>query len=467
MNFAELRFWGYLMFGLAAIVIVRAIFVAVWPGRIDRFDRCAIAVLSMFLLFCVGWLTFLIWFSVAVLTYFGLHWILRSGLAKRRYLLILIPLQLAPLLYYKYSHFLANQVFGLGWDSLRDLVIPVGLSFYTFQKIAFAIDTLALKEPLPRFLDYINFVGFFPQIVAGPIERRRDLLPQMERFKFEWHPEWIDEGVPWVVLGLFFKMCLADNLARWMPPFMSTWDNPFAIWLCNVLFGFRIYYDFAGYSLVAYGLAKCLGIRLTLNFLSPYCSTNFQEFWRRWHVTLSNWFRDYVYIPLGGGRVPWWALNIAIVFVISGFWHGAGWNFVLWGALHGAFLIAYRLSGNWKLPSVVGWLGTMTGTFLTWLCFYETRWPVLITKLKTLLAPGAYSLENLAGTTRVLNSGEQIVLGGLLGLAATTLIFEWTSLRRGNAPFVFLRKRFVAAVLVALIVLLAPGKNNAFIYFAF
>lgn len=468
MNFAELRFWGYLLLGLAAVVTFRAILRATRPAVLEKYDRLALAVLSMFLLFCVGWLTFLIWLTVAVFTYAGLYWILHSKSAgRRRYLLILIPLQLGPLLYYKYSNFLANSVFGLGWDSLRDLVIPVGLSFYTFQKVAFVIDTLAFKEPLPRFLDYINFVGFFPQIVAGPIERRRDLLPQMERFGLRWDADWINEGVPWIVLGLFFKMCLADNLAQWMAPFMKSSDNPFSIWLCNVLFGLRIYYDFAGYSLVAYGLGRCFGVRLTLNFLSPYCSTNFQEFWRRWHVTLSNWFRDYVYIPLGGSRVPWWAANVAIVFVVSGFWHGAGWNFILWGAMHGAFLIAYRLGGKWKLPGPIGWLGTMAGAFLAWLCFYETRWPTLLAKLRTLFVPSMYSTANLSATANVLNSGEQIVLGGLITMAALTLVMEWLSVRRDNEPFAILRKRPIAAVLVVLIILLAPGKNNAFIYFAF
>lgn len=468
MNFAELRFWVYLIVGLALIVGLRASLRAAKPTVLPRFDRTALAVLSMFLLLCVGWLTFLIWLAVAVCTYHGLRWILRrSRQPHTGYLLVLIPLQLGPLLYYKYSNFIANQVLGLGFESLRDIVIPVGLSFYTFQKVAFVLDTLAFKEPMPRFLDYINFVGFFPQIVAGPIERKRDLLPQMERFAFKWNPSWIDQGVPWIVLGLFFKMCLADNLAQWMSPFLSATGNPFSIWLCNLLFGLRIYYDFAGYSLVAYGLGQCFGVRLTLNFLSPYCSTNFQEFWRRWHVTLSNWFRDYVYIPLGGGRVAWWAANIALVFVVSGFWHGAGWNFILWGALHGAFLIAFRLSGRWKFPLPIGWAGTMAGTFLAWLCFYETRWPVLWLKLKSVFDPQVYSAPNLAATARCLNSGEQIVLVSLLAMAGGTLVLEWLSLRRDKEPFALLRRRAVTALLVVLIVLLAPGKNNAFIYFAF
>src|SRR5262249_43524208 len=139
----------------------------------------------------------------------------------------------------------------------------------------------------------------------------------------------------------FLKCCLADNLALYFSGESAT--NAYLIWLDNFLFGLRIYFDFAGYSLVALGLAECLGIRLTLNFASPYVSTSVIEFWRRWHISLSQWFRDYIYVPLGGGRTAFWAANVIIVFLVSGLWHGAGWNFVLWGALHGLYLIANRL----------------------------------------------------------------------------------------------------------------------------
>src|SRR5206468_5042002 len=142
---------------------------------------------------------------------------------------------------------------------------------------------------------------------------------------------------------------LADNLAAYFDA--SSTSNGYLIWLANVLFGLRIYYDFAGYSLVAFGLARCLGIRLTLNFASPYCSTSSGEFWRRWHITLSQWFRDYMYIPLGGGRTKHWAGTVAIVFLVSGIWHGAGWNFLIWGALHACFLILNRVGAKLSLPA--------------------------------------------------------------------------------------------------------------------
>ena len=468
MNFAQLRFWGWLLVGLAVIGVARRGWCRRWPATLPQFDRVALIGLGMFLLLCVSWLTFLIWVAVALGSYAGLKWILAyHPTAARRYLLLLIPLQLAPLAYYKYADFACNRVLGLDWPSLHTLLIPVGLSFYTFQKIAFVLDTLAFKEPLPALLDYLNFAGFFPQIVAGPIERKRDLLPQMERFRFRWEPGRADTGACWVAVGLFFKCCLADNLANWLGPFRASATNPFMIWVANLLFGLRIYYDFAGYSLVAFGLAHCLGVRLTLNFVSPYCSTSIQEFWRRWHVTLSNWFRDYLYIPLGGGRTQRWALNVALVFVVSGLWHGAGWNFVLWGALHGAFLIFHRLTKPFTLPKPLGWATTMAGTFLAWLCFYETHARVLVAKLAVTFTPDAYSPAAWHACVHTLKGGDPIVVGALLLLAAVTLALEWLSVRWRNEPYALLRQPWVVGLLVVLTVFLAPGKNNAFIYFAF
>lgn len=476
MNFAEIRFWQLLCGGLAVIFFLRF-----WiKNPTERFDKLALLSLGLFLLMCVSGITFLIFTVVAVGSYFGLKWILEiHGRAPIRYLFVLIPLQLLPLLFYKYGDFFLHRVFhwnltsahmwlngvtGHDVPALRDLIIPVGISFYTFQKVGFVVDTLVFKEPLPRFLDYMNFAGFFPQIVAGPIERRNSLLPQMEQFRFRWNRENIDDGASWIALGLFFKCCLADNLAVLFNP--SSVTNPYLIWIANLLFGLRIYYDFAGYSLVALGLARCLGIQLTLNFASPYCSQSATEFWRRWHISLSQWFRDYLYIPLGGGRVTWWAFNIALVFTVSGLWHGAGWGFVLWGAMHGLFLIINRLSRPFiKIPALLGWALTTLAAFCAWLCFYETRTEVLLLKLKTLFTPGAY---NLASFAAIKSSGIDFVsLRGFLLLVAIVFAIEWLSLAKKDEPYYFLRRPSVTVILVVLTIFLAPESNNGFIYFAF
>jgi D-alanyl-lipoteichoic acid acyltransferase DltB (MBOAT superfamily) len=467
MNFAEIRFWQILFGGFCIIFLLRLAFSLCRPAWLQTYDQIALLLLGWVLLLAVSWITCLIFLLVAVGSYVGLRWLLHvEGIARARYLFLLIPLQLAPLFYYKYADFVTNGVFQLKISSLHNLIIPVGISFYTFQKVAFVIDTLAFKNPLPGFLDYMNFAGFFPQIVAGPIERRRDLLPQMQQFRFAWRREDLDDGARWIVLGLFFKCCLADSLANYFNGSSTT--NAYLIWMANLFFGLRIYYDFAGYSLIAVGLARWLGIRLTLNFTSPYCSTSIGEFWRRWHITLSQWFRDYLYIPLGGGRVTWWVFNVLTVFVISGVWHGAGWNFVLWGALHGIFLILNRmLAPILKVPGPLAWLLTMIASFVAWLCFYETRIGKLLAKLESLLTPSAYGSMAFREALTPWVTPTGFVMMCFLLMTALTLLAEWQSITRANEPYYYLRKPVVTAVLVTFIVLLAAGRNNAFIYFAF
>ena len=302
--------------------------------------------------------------------------------------------------------------------------------------------------------------------MAGPIERRKDLLPQMEAFRFRWQAGQINQGAERIALGLFFKMCLADNLAGFFDGSSTT--NAYQIWLQNLLFGLRIYYDFAGYSLIALGLAYMLGVRLTLNFASPYCATSMVEFWRRWHITLSQWFRDYLYVPLGGGRVRWWAFNVALVFVVSGIWHGAGWNFVLWGAIHGAALIVNRIFGRrLKLPSIFGWTLTMFTSFFAWLGFYETRTVVLVTKVRTLLTPHAYNGAALHEFARGFALSNSFVMLCFLLLTAVVLLLEWQSVARRDEPYHYLCHPAVLVALVILTVILAPAKSNGFIYFAF
>ena len=467
MNFADLRFWEILLTALGAILVCRLPFERWWPTQVETYDRLGLLALGWLLLLAVSRVTCLIFLLVAVGTYVGLKGLLHlEGRARKRYLLVFIPLQLAPLFYYKYADFVANGIFSFNIPRFHDLLIPVGISFYTFQKVAFVIDTLAFKNPLPRFLDYMNFAGFFPQIVAGPIERRKDLLPQMEQFRLTWRRENLDVGATWIGVGLFFKCCLADNLAGYFDA--TSTSNAYLIWLANLIFGLRIYYDFAGYSLMAVGLARCLGIRLTLNFASPYCSTSIVEFWRRWHITLSQWFRDYLYIPLGGGRVRWWVLNVLVVFVVSGIWHGAGWNFVLWGGLHGLYLIINRvIAPRTKLLKPLAWLLTMWASYLAWLCFYETRTRQLLAKLQALFTPAAYNTSAWRQATAQWLNPNGLVLGCFLLLTALVLWAEWLSVARGHEPYHYLRKPASTALLVALTVLLASGRNNAFIYFAF
>jgi D-alanyl-lipoteichoic acid acyltransferase DltB (MBOAT superfamily) len=425
----------------------------------------ALMLTGMVLLLAVSWPTFVIYLGSILTSYFGLRWVLARPAQRSLWgLALLAPLLLVPLLWFKYGNFLLNDVAGLGVTAAAGLVIPAGISFYSFQVVGFVVDTIRHRQPLPSLVNFLNFTGFFPQVVAGPIERREDLLPQMERFRFRWNPADIDEGSRWVLLGLFFKSVMADNFAALMPRGVS--GSAYAIWLSNLLFGLRIYFDFAGYSLTALGLARCLGVSLILNFASPYCATSIGEFWRRWHISLSQWFRDYVYIPLGGGRSRWWAGIILVVFLTSGAWHGAGWSFILWGGFHAGFMIVHRLGRHLTIPGWVGWALTMGCVFLAWLPFYEVQPRVMLAKLGRLVTPAAYAPAQLQALRSSLDGREQLMVAFFLLLAATIIVAEWRSLRTGQ-PYRLLLRGWILAGMAIAIAWFTPTTANSFIYFAF
>ena len=466
MNFAELDAWSLLLRGLVLVVLLRFVVGRVAKEQVGDFDKCALSVLSAVLLGAVELTTLVVFLVVAITTYIGVRRLHDRDVAVgKRILWLLIPLQLAPLIWFKYAHFIANDVMRVEFDLMRDVMIPAGISFYSFQLVAFAVDTLLHRNPVPRFIDFLNFAGFFPQIVAGPIERRDDLLPQIERFGFRWDVEAINTGARWIVLGLFMKACLADNLALYFRPDVGA--NAYFIWLNNLLFGLRIYLDFAGYSFIALGLASAFGIRLTMNFRSPYCAANIGDFWRRWHITLSQWFRDYVYLPLGGNRVARWRWNVLIVFVVSGVWHGAGWNFVVWGALHGVYLVAMRSAKNLKIPGFVSWSLCMLGVFFAWMFFYETRGDVLQANVSALFSPSAYGGAELSAFIATLKGPDGFVMCCFLALTAALLGGEALSLKRGGSEYRYCLSLPVLVVMVLLTVWLFPGVSNSFIYFAF
>lgn len=232
---------------------------------------------------------------------------------------------------------------GLGDVSAAQILLPVGLSFYLFQAQGYLIDVYRGQIPAERHLGRLAlFMSFFPKIVAGPIERAGNLLAQ---FQVEQRPDLggIVTGLQLVLWGLFKKVVVADRLAVYVD---AVYNNPadhrgLPVLLATYLFALQIYCDFSGYTHIALGTARILGYNLIPNFARPYCATSIADFWRRWHMSLSSWFRDYLYIPLGGSRVPrWrWYANLMIVFVLSGLWHGANWTFVIWGALHGFYYI--------------------------------------------------------------------------------------------------------------------------------
>jgi alginate O-acetyltransferase complex protein AlgI len=228
-----------------------------------------------------------------------------------------------------------------------NVILPVGISFYTFQTLSYSIDTYRRKlKPTNDIISFFAFISFFPQLVAGPIERATDLLPQFHKQRVFIYDQ-ASDGMRQILWGLFKKVVIADNCAIYANDIFSNYSDHSGstLLLGAIFFAFQIYGDFSGYSDIAIGTARLFGFNLMRNFAFPYFSRDIAEFWRRWHISLSTWFRDYVYIPLGGSRGSKWLniRNVFIIFVVSGFWHGANWTFIAWGALNAIYFLPIML----------------------------------------------------------------------------------------------------------------------------
>ena len=294
-----------------------------------------------------------------VITYLSGVFISRAKTERGRKLSVAVSfiLNLAILFYFKYFYFtmdninLVRGLFGLSdLEAKFDVILPVGISFYTFQALSYTVDVYRKDiEPEKNILRYALFVSFFPQLVAGPIERSKNLLTQLrEEHKFDYLRA--RNGLLVMLWGFFLKLVIADRAAILVNTVYdkSSEFSGAILALATVAFAVQIYCDFSSYSLIAKGAARVMGFEIMDNFRQPYFSTSIAEFWRRWHISLSSWFKDYLYIPLGGNRKGTFRkyMNLMIVFLVSGLWHGASWNFVIWGALHGIYQIFGGLTNN-------------------------------------------------------------------------------------------------------------------------
>ncbi len=298
---------------------------------------------------------FLIIFSTLIDYYSGLKMAkLPNKKDRKPYLIISLVTNLGLLFAFKYFNFASESItsifsnFGISFEPpLMKALLPVGISFYTFQTLSYSIDVYLGKQQAEKHLGYFAlYVSFFPQLVAGPIERFSRLTPQLkEKHYFSYNN--LVNGLRLILYGLFIKMVIADNISAIVDKIYLTPQDysSIDILIGIFLYSFQIYSDFYGYSLIAIGSALIMGIKLMNNFKTPYLARNISEFWQRWHISLSTWFRDYLYYPLGGNRVKIyrWALNIFIVFVISGIWHGANTTFIIWGTLFGLFYLLEKL----------------------------------------------------------------------------------------------------------------------------
>jgi D-alanyl-lipoteichoic acid acyltransferase DltB (MBOAT superfamily) len=416
----------------------------------------------------------------------------RTETQRHRRLLMFasVGMNLGVLCYFKYRGFFLNELhalvgrfgFDAGYQTLSplDILVPFGISFYTFEAISYAVDVYRRKvkaeTSLPHFL---LFILFFPHLVAGPIVRAGDFLRQAHRVK-RWNWLRVQIGLQLFLLGVFKKLAIADRMAVFTDgaggvpgPFLAPeLHNTSALWLAVLAYALRIYCDFSGYSDMALGLAHLFGYKLTQNFNMPYLAANVSEFWRRWHVSLSTWLRDYVFIPLGGSRGGAWATNrnLLLTMVLGGLWHGANWTYVVWGLLHGLLLILHRQFRAWAeaRPTVDAylktWLGTAARVAVTFvavsLCwvFFRPEWDKAIEMFRRML--GWHD-----GLTLPLHN-RSLWYTALFILFCHVLVAKglWQKLWE-RAPAAVLGVGYAVCLTVAMV--LAPDGGKTFIYFTF
>ena len=330
-----------------------------------------------------------------------------KGFSKKSILIFGIVFNLSLLGYFKYTDFLIEN-FNLAFDSnaeLLQLALPLAISFFTFQQIAYLVDSYRQETKEYDFLNYALFVTFFPQLIAGPIVHHKEMMPQFAntRNKVKNYRN-IAMGLFIFSIGLFKKVVIADTFAVWATNGfdVATTLNLFEAWATSLSYTFQLYFDFSGYTDMAIGLALLFNIRLPINFNSPYKATNIQDFWRRWHITLSRFMRDYVYIPLGGNKKGKFRTynNLMATFVIGGLWHGAGWTFIFWGFLHGLALMVQRFWSKlgFKLWTWLAWLITFNFVNIAWVFFRAKEWDDAVKVLGSM-----FSLDNVVLKERLSN----------------------------------------------------------------
>jgi D-alanyl-lipoteichoic acid acyltransferase DltB (MBOAT superfamily) len=401
---------------------------------------------------------------------------------RKAWLALSLCVNLGMLGFFKYGDFLLDNVRALfaaaGVSYVPPhlgLLLPIGISFYTFETLSYTIDVYRREIKAEKSLrDFVMFVSFFPHLVAGPIVRARDFLCQLtapplpELGRLGW-------GLFLITLGLFQKVVLADTLLA--PAAQTVFGHPFPLhavdaWFGVIAFAFQILFDFGGYSLCAIGTSLCFGFHIMDNFKFPYASVGFSDFWRRWHISLSSWLRDYFYIPLGGNRggALRTGANLMVVMMVGGLWHGAAWTFVVWGALHGLLLLAERGvkkvvgTAAWAATAparFVGWALTFVGVLITWVFFRAADFP---TAMKTLVSmAGVFGAEG----DQVLSTRDLLQVGCV---AVTVLVIHRllrdTTLESAVARWPAWLLTAAWAVMAAC-VLLAQGNGSAFIYFQF
>lgn len=474
-------------------IFLPIVFILYWFGTNKNLKLQNFLIVAASYLF-YGWWDWrflsLILFSTIVDYSVGLGLLKQENQTKRKILLwTSILVNLGFLGFFKYYNFFldnfitAFSFFGteLNANSLN-IILPVGISFYTFQTLSYSIDVYKRKlEPTKDFIAFSAFVSFFPQLVAGPIERATHLLPQFYTKRTFDYSKAVD-GMRQILWGLFKKIVVADNCAEFANQIFndSANMNGSTLVLGALFFTFQIYGDFSGYSDIAIGTSRLFGFDLMRNFNFPYFSRDIAEFWRRWHISLSTWFRDYLYIPLGGSRGGTWmkVRNTFIIFIVSGFWHGANWTFIVWGALNAIYFLPLLLTKNNRrnldtvaqgklLPSlkeVSFMLLTFGLTVFAWIFFRAENIGHAISYISEILSPSLFSIPKFAGMPKALTT---------IILVAIFVLVEWKG-REGQyaiSHFGIKWKRPIRYAMyyciVFLIMYFGNFNENQFIYFQF
>ncbi|MEQ1903173.1 MAG: MBOAT family O-acyltransferase [Pirellulaceae bacterium] len=407
----------------------------------------------------------------------------KTQFARRVWLILSLVSNLGMLFYFKYYNFFAENAnfvldqTGSDWQvKLIEVLLPVGISFHTFQSLSYTFDVYRRTLPVESsFWRFALYVSFFPQLVAGPIERSAHFLPQLHKY-YPYDPRNFELGSRLIIWGFFKKLVIADRLALVVDEVYAVPSEYSSFWILIAMYAFamQIYCDFSGYSDIAQGIAKLMGYDLMDNFRQPYFTTNIRDFWSRWHISLSTWFRDYLYVPLGGNRkgLARQCLNLAIVFLVSGLWHGASWNFVTWGCLHGIAIVGFQLifggreMGRSTLFSkLLGWFVTFHFVVIAWV-FFRADFQDSLQILSRLFDPAALQYM----TTKLPQALPQLAIASLM--VALLVSLEWLSL--GQRFDAMLQKRStttrVAIQYLLLFCILNFGmfmQPQQFIYFQF
>jgi D-alanyl-lipoteichoic acid acyltransferase DltB (MBOAT superfamily) len=399
----------------------------------------------------------------------------KESLAHARKSVLLIGLcgNLALLGYYKYADFFidnANMLTGSQIGALN-IVLPLGISFFTFTQIAYLVDVYrGYREEGYDIVNYSLFVTFFPHLLAGPIIHHKEMMPQFDRLRGKvLNYRNIYGGLFLVSMGLFKKVCIADML---VPVVQAGFNDPSALnmaesWVTSLSYTMQIYFDFSGYTDIALGSSLFFNIKLPKNFNSPYKALDIQDFWRRWHMTLSRFLRDYVYIPLGGNRLSEIVTlrNLFVTFLIGGLWHGAGWTFVLWGALHGAAMVIHRLWSGTKLRlhPFLAWFITFNFVNITWVFFRAPDWNHAANVLRGMV--GYYGI----GSMELLRLQNPITTKYDLFVTLFFLSFPLVLLLKNTSQLVPPpnRRYRVLIVMAALFAIINLNRITEFIYFNF